>query len=174
MDAETIMNGSYLVGTNKASGGDAAGAGSGGSYGLRSFVSRKSQTLRSHDSAKSLKSSAISTDHRASLPRISPAHASSNRNNKGSGTQQQQQGGGGQQQRIYQGDQVSNIAQVFSEGRGDAQSIGHDSNDSTSRMIIKKEVQWTVESDKNTISTTHTAVTAEEGVDQSAREEMDR
>lgn len=171
MDAETIMNGSYLVDTNKAGGGDATGAGSGGSYGLRSFVSRKSRILRSHRSTKSLKSSAPSIDQRASLPPMFPVLASSN-TDPDSGTQSQPPGAG-DQQRIYQGDRFSNIAQVFSEGRGDAQSIGHDSNDSTSRMIIKKDVQWTVDCDKHTVSTTHTAVTAEEGGEQSVREEMD-
>jgi hypothetical protein len=48
--------------------------------------------------------------------------------------------------RIYRGDQASSIARAFSERHLDSESVG--SNDST-KMIIKKEVQWVVESDSD-------------------------
>ena len=159
IDAETIMNGSYVVETHKS---DAAG--SGGSYGLRSFVSKRSQNLRSLGSTKSV----ALVSRRESQQGISAVHETG-KNNNDSNNDSGAPGG----PRIYQGDQFSNIAQVFSEGRVDAQSIGHDSNDST-RMIIKKEVQWTVESDKNTVDSIHTAATTEEPADHIMREDIAR
>ena len=147
MDSDTIIGGDHVSNMRKP-------CGNGSSYGLRSMVSKKS-VLTSKQARKSTTS--VHSDRRESAAQEIIIHA----NGKDYDSSLKCP-------RIYRGDHSSNTARVFSEGRVDADSIGGESNDST-KMIIKKEVQWLVESDKNTVSTIHTAAASVEMADQNTK-----
>jgi hypothetical protein len=153
MGTDTIMDGSHLSNTNKGSHG-------GGSYGIRSIFSNKSQNLMSKHSAKSTTLISSSSHHE---PQATTIEMRAYRNNEDNVLHVP----------IYRGDHSSTTARVYSEGRVDAASIGGDSNDST-RMIIRKEVQWLVQTDKNAVSTVNTPVTPDEVSDQAAQESPGR
>ncbi len=143
LQSDTIMGGDHVSNLRKPSG-------TGSSYGLRSMISRK-RALNSKQSGKST-TSAHSDRRESAAQDIIHADGKDHESIPKS-------------PRIYRGDQSSNMAQVFSKGRVDTESIGGESNDST-KMIIKKEVQWVVESDKNTVSTAHTGAPSVEMTDQ--------
>lgn len=147
MDSDTIIEGNHLYNTRKPSG-------AGSSYGLRSLVSRKN-ALNFKQSGKP--ASSAHSDRRQSGAQEIIIHADG-----------KDYGRGPKSPPIYRGDHSSNTARVFSEGRVDADSIGGDSHDST-KMIIKKEVQWFVESDKNTVSTVNTGGASLEMADQTTK-----
>ena len=147
MDSDTIMDGNHVSNTRKPSGADS-------SYGLRSIVSRKN-ALNFKQSGKPTTS--VHSDRRESAAQEITIHADGKDYSRCP-----------KSPRIYRGDHSSNTARVFSEGRVDADSIGGESNDST-KMIIKKEVQWFVESDKNTVSTVNTGGASLEMADQTTK-----
>lgn len=157
MDSETIMDGSHLSDANQASG---AGVG-GRSYGLRSILMKRNPRPNSNHPAKFTNSVTPSDSHEP-LRELSVICAGAK--NRDSDTLILP---------VYHGDRTRNTAHVFSEGRMDADSLGGDSNGST-KMIIKKEVQWVVETDKNTVAFNNIDVGVDAPTDQITRENTGR
>ncbi|ERF70271.1 hypothetical protein EPUS_09109 [Endocarpon pusillum Z07020] len=147
MDSETMMDGNHMYDTRKPKGAHS-------SYGLRSIFSRKN-ALNFKQSEKPVTS--VHSGRRESAAQEIIIHAEGKDYDRDARSPQ-----------IYRGDHSSNTARVFSEGRVDADSVDEESNDST-KMIIKKEVQWFVESDKNTVSTVNTGGASLEMADQTTK-----
>lgn len=150
MCTDTIMDGGHMSNTNISS------HGGGSYYGIRSELWNKSHGLLSRHSAKSTTLISSASLHEPQTTAIEMR-------------QYGNQGDNVIHPPIHPGAHSSTKERVFSEGRADAASIGSDSNDST-KMIIRKEVQWLVLTNKNSVSTSNTPVTPREPSDRAVRE----
>ena len=143
INSDTIIEDNHVSNVHKSS--DTSS-----SYGLQSIISRKN-VLNFKESKKSAIS--VQSDHHKSAAQEIIIHADRKDYNRGP-----------ENLCIYRGDHSSNTARAFSEGRIDAHSVSEDSNNST-KIIIKKEVQWFIKSNRNTISTVNISAALVEIVD---------
>lgn len=150
MDSETIMDGNHLSETHEHCDGVHR-------YSLPSVTSTKYQNLISRDSAMPI-NSATRSDHHESLGRAADKCAAGKSLECVTLTPQ-----------LYPGYQTSNTARIYSEGRVEEGSISGDNID-TSKMIIKKEIQWVVETERDTFSVSNTGFLAEALPDHAQKE----